>query len=68
MLKYVSTRVSAGAFFPLFAAILGGPGLVFAAESSGIIEEVTVTAQRTAESIQDVPIAVTALTGDMLRE
>ena len=30
------------------------------------IEEVIVTAQRTAESIQDVPIAVTALTGDML--
>ena len=34
--------------------------------ASSQIEEVTVTAQRTAESIQDVPIAVTALTGDML--
>ena len=33
---------------------------------SGGIEEVIVTAPRTAESIQDVPIAVTALTGDML--
>lgn len=32
------------------------------------IEEVIVTAQRTSESIQDVPIAVTALTGDMLEE
>ena len=30
------------------------------------IEEVIVTAQRTAESIQDVPIAVTAMTGEML--
>ncbi|MFT7221913.1 MAG: iron complex outermembrane receptor protein, partial [Candidatus Azotimanducaceae bacterium] len=34
--------------------------------ASNQIEEVTVTAQRTAESIQDVPIAVTALTGQML--
>ena len=32
------------------------------------LEEVIVTAQRTSESIQDVPIAVTALTGDMLEE
>lgn len=34
--------------------------------ASNQIEEVVVTAQRTAESIQDVPIAVTALTGEML--
>ena len=32
------------------------------------VEEVIVTAQRTAESIQDVPIAVTALTGEMLAD
>jgi len=32
------------------------------------IEELTVTAQRTEESIQDVPIAVTALTEGMLEE
>jgi len=38
------------------------------AASDGGIEEVIVTAQRQAESIQDVPIAVTALTGDMLEE
>ncbi len=36
--------------------------------ASNQIEEVVVTAQRTAESIQDVPIAVTALTGDMLEK
>jgi len=35
---------------------------------SAQIEEVIVTAQRTEESIQDVPIAVTALTGDMLAD
>ncbi len=49
-------------------------GLVFAApalmaqEEAGGVEEVIVTAQRTAESIQDVPIAVTALTGGMLED
>jgi outer membrane receptor protein involved in Fe transport len=32
------------------------------------IEEVIVTAQRASESIQDVPIAVTALSGDMLED
>lgn len=41
---------------------------LLAEESDNRIEEVIVTAQRTAESIQDVPIAVTALTGDMLEE
>ena len=32
------------------------------------MEELIVTAQRVAESIQDVPIAVTALTDDMLAD
>ena len=36
--------------------------------SRTVVEEVIVTAQRVAESIQDVPIAVTALTDDMLRD
>ena len=34
--------------------------------SSGGIEEILVTAQRTEQGIQDVPISVTALSGDML--
>lgn len=41
---------------------------LMAEEASSGIEEVIVTAQRTAESIQDVPIAVTALTGEMLED
>ena len=32
------------------------------------VEEVVVTAQRTEESIQDVPIAVSAFTGTMLED
>jgi iron complex outermembrane receptor protein len=38
------------------------------AASDRIIEEIVVTSQRISESIQDVPIAVTALTGEMLVE
>lgn len=49
----------------LSALLLSTAG--FAAESR-MIEEVTVTAQRVEESIQEVPIAVSALTGDMLED
>ena len=55
-------------------AIIIGAGTVCAASlataeaDDSAIEEVIVTAQRTAESIQDVPIAVTALTGNMLED
>ncbi len=44
------------------------PFLILAEDGTDVIEEIIVTAQRTAESIQDVPIAVTALTGDMLED
>ena len=43
---------------PVVVAQTGGSSLV--------LEEVTVTARRRAESLQDVPIAVTALSGDEL--
>ena len=36
--------------------------------SSGGLEEVIVTAQRRTENLQDVPIAITALTGDTLSQ
>ena len=48
---------------------LCAPFLVLAEEGEGAVEEeVIVTAQRMAESIQDVPIAVTALTGQALED
>ena len=55
------------------AAILGGlpVALVHAAADSGDpegIQEITVTAQRRSENIQNVPITMQALTGDTLKE
>ena len=57
------------------AAILGSAGTVAAQEETGntaaqeqrVIEEITVTAQKRAQSLQDVPIAITALTADQLQ-
>jgi outer membrane receptor protein involved in Fe transport len=59
------------------AAILSGSGLGLgvahattatdASDSEGI-QEITVTAQRRVESIQDVPITIQAITGDSLKE
>jgi outer membrane receptor protein involved in Fe transport len=39
-----------------------------AADEGGTLEAVTVTAQRRSESIQDVPISVTAISGDTLEK
>ena len=49
-----------------FVAVSTNVVAVTANAAEGVIEEVTVTAQRVEESVQDVPIAVTALTGNML--
>lgn len=38
------------------------------AEAQRVIEEIVVTAQKTEESLQDVPISVSALSGDFLQE
>ena len=40
----------------------------FAEESAGIVEEVVVTARKRSEGLQDVPVAVTALTSDQIAE
>ena len=58
---------------PAAALLFALPGAVFAADSEEAsdtagVEEVIVTAQRVAESIQDVPISVTALTGDIIED
>ncbi len=50
------------------SAICLSLGLTSTGFAATAIEEVVVTAQRISESIQDVPIAVTALTGQMLED
>lgn len=40
----------------------------FAQDSGAMLEEITVTAERREQSLQDVPIAVTAFSGDMVTE
>jgi iron complex outermembrane recepter protein len=42
--------------------------VIWAQAASGGLEEVVVTAQRRAESLQDVPLSITALTGDTLNQ
>lgn len=50
------------------AAALVASGNAQAQQSKRSIEEITVTATKVEESLQDVPIAVTALTGEALEE
>jgi iron complex outermembrane recepter protein len=48
------------------ATLAGGAPSVHAAP--GVIEEIVVTVQRRAETLKDVPVAVTALTGEFIRD
>jgi len=45
------------------AGLMGGNAL---AQGNAILEEITVTAQRRVERLQDVPISVTAVSGERL--
>lgn len=57
-----------GPFALLFLTPSGGLSAAEAEDAEDVVEEVIVTAQRVAESIQDVPISVTALTGDAIED
>jgi iron complex outermembrane recepter protein len=50
------------------ALVLGAtlPGVAATAESESVIEEVVVTAQFREQSVQDTPLSITAVSGDML--
>lgn len=66
--KSLSRAVRMAALFSLAAAPALVTPMVQAQSNDGalVLEEVTVTARRRAENLQDVPIAVTALTGEDL--
>ncbi|NVJ69804.1 MAG: TonB-dependent receptor [Alphaproteobacteria bacterium] len=51
-------------------AVLPSSNILAQDEDSGgfFLEEITVTAQKRSESMQDVPLAITAIAGDKLRE
>ena len=40
----------------------------FAAEEAFSLEEIVVTAQKRAENLQDIPLAITAMSGDFLEQ
>lgn len=50
----------------ILKAVAYGVGLALPMASQAVLEEVVVTAQKRAESVQDVPIAINALAGDLL--
>jgi outer membrane receptor protein involved in Fe transport len=53
---------------PLFAALLAGSALAgFAPAASAQIEEIVVTTRKRAESLQEVPIVITALTAETIQ-
>lgn len=55
-------------FFKTGLAVVGSIFMVSSLYAQATIEEVIVTAQRTEQSLQDVPIAVSAFTDEMLTE
>jgi outer membrane receptor protein involved in Fe transport len=52
----------------ILCGALGVPGWLMAAQTSDALDEIVVTAQRRAERLQDVPEAITALSGDALNQ
>jgi len=52
----------------LLLPALSGVSAVAQAQEAGMLEEVVVTARKTAESLQDAPVAVSAFSGSSLRD
>jgi iron complex outermembrane receptor protein len=64
----ILTGRSALKFLVTLSLIIGLPGTsLFAAEDSGVLEEIIVTGTKRDASAQDIPIALTAITDEQLR-
>ncbi|HYC04997.1 MAG TPA: TonB-dependent receptor [Azospirillaceae bacterium] len=61
-----ASALKAGAAVGTLALAFAAPAQAQQMAAAGGLEEIVVTAQRRAENVQDVPVAVTALTGDAL--
>ena len=53
---------------PLTALVLAGLPTLTVAAADDQLEEIVVTAQKRSERLQDVPAAITAVSGDALNE
>lgn len=65
LLGCVAVRALSGSAAATLVALLGAPA---AYAQDGVIEEVVVTATKRAESVQDVPLAVTAFDAQFLKD
>ena len=57
-----------GLSFLIIGVFSYAPALMAAEAEGAVLEEIVVTSQRTEESLQDVPIAVTAISAQMLED
>ncbi|MFK7977012.1 MAG: TonB-dependent receptor [Halioglobus sp.] len=65
--KSSSLRLSSIACIPILSLVNLTPVALSSAQAS-VLEEVIVTARKREEAIQDVPVSITAFTGDQLRK
>ena len=63
---YTPQRTALAQAVTLALVAVTAPGVVLAQEER--LEEITVTATKRAESVMDVPLAITAMSGENIRE
>jgi iron complex outermembrane receptor protein len=62
--KPIAVALSPVAFVAL--GVLGAPATALAQQSEAVLEEVTVTARRTGENPQDIPVSMQVVSGDLV--